>query len=178
MPQFGAATIISSRTRLILADCYETLVALGPEGYQARRGIAEFVDHFCVRLAIPLSVVTDAEEAAAASALRQAGLLERVGRIWHAGNALEVLANGRRLKRLDLVLAGEGVAAADAVFIGDSQLDAEAAARHHVPFIRVPRSEDAGFSFAALIAGPSRYSSGHFSATMVENLLGKKKDGR
>lgn len=175
MPQFGAATIISSRTRLILADCYETLVALGPEGYQARRGIAEFVDHFCVRLAIPLSVVTDAEQAAATAALRQAGVLKHVQRVWHAGDAIEVLANGRRLKRLDLVLAGGGVPAAETVFIGDSQLDAEAALRHHVPFIRVPRSEDAGFSFAALIDGPSRYSSGHFSAAMLDSLLGRER---
>jgi phosphoglycolate phosphatase-like HAD superfamily hydrolase len=178
MSQFGASTIIGPRTRLILADCYETLIALGPEGYHPRTGVVEFLDHYCLRLGIPLSVVTDADGTAARAALGQAGLLPRIGRIWHAGDAIEVLPNGRRLKRLDTVLAGEGVEAAQTVFIGDSQLDAEAALRHHVPFIRVPRSEDAGFSFAVLISGPSRYSSGHFSAALIDSLGGQAKDHR
>lgn len=171
MAQFGAATVIGPGTRLILADCFETLVALGSAGYRARRGVPAFLDHFTMRLRIPLSVVSDAAAVAVEEALSQAGLRGAVRRIWHAGDAVVERAGGRRLKDLARVLDGEGAMAAHAVFIGDSQLDAEAARLAHVPFIRVPRSEDADFSFAALIQGPSRYASGHFSQALIRSLV-------
>ena len=48
------------------------------------------------------------------------------------------------------------------------RFDSLAAGEFGVPFIRVPRSEDATFSFAQLISGPSRYRSGDFTAVMLD----------
>ena len=67
------------------------------------------------------------------------------------------------------------VAAPEAVFIGDSPLDAEAARHFAVPFVRVPRSEDRDFTFSTLIRGPSRYQSSEFSTVFLERYLNRKK---
>ena len=90
--------------------------------------------------------------------------------IYHAGNAAEQLAGGKTRKRLDVPLAEFAVPAEAAVFIGDSPLDAEAARHHGVPFIRIPRSEDRGFSLDVLLHGPSRYRSTEFSAHLLKSF--------
>ena len=113
-------------------------------------------------------VISDASEELIASALKQAGIRHFFQALYHAGNASEALPDQRQRKRLDLPLADFKVAAEDAVFIGDSPLDAQAAQHHHVPFIRVPRSEDTSFTFSALITGPSRYRSADFSAVLSD----------
>ncbi len=161
MEDFGSDTIISPRVRLILMDCFETLVQFHGHGYIARQGVEPFLDTFTVGQRIPVVVISDAPEAVIVGALRQAGLLARIATI-HDGRVSEPLGEGRSRKRLDVPLFELGVRPDQAVFIGDSQLDAEAAQFYKVPFIRVPRSEDRSFSFARLIAGPSRYRSGEF----------------
>jgi hypothetical protein len=175
MPQFGAATVITGETRLLLLDCFETLVELDSGAYRARKGVTAFLEHFATKM--KLAVVSDAEESAVRTALDQAGLLKRVHRVYHAGNAIERDANGRIRKRLDVPLADYRLEAKHAVFIGDSPLDAEAARRYQVPFIRVPRSEDRAFSFATLIGGPSRYNSSEFSAAFFEQYIAERKPG-
>lgn len=167
MDSFGSDTVIGPQVRLILMDCFETLVQFGDHGYSARLGVDLFLDTFAVGQHIPVVVISDAPEAAIVGALRQAKLLSRIATI-HDGQVSEPLGAGRSRKRLDLPLRELGVRPDQAVFIGDSQLDAEAARHHRVPFIRVPRSEDRTFSFERLIAGPSRYRSGEFTLH-VEN---------
>lgn len=170
MPQPGSNTTITSRTRLILLDCFETLVELDAGIYRARLGVTEFLAHY-TRRAMPMVVISDAELAAVEAALGQAGLRAAFAAVYHAGNASEALSGGRARKRLDLPLRDCRVHARAAVFIGDSPLDAEAATHHAVPFIRVPRSEDRAFTFAALIGGPSRYDSAQFSLTFLDRHL-------
>ncbi len=158
---FGSDTIIGGHVRLILMDCFETLVQLTDKGYVARNGIERFIVHFTSQRGIPIVVISDAPEAAIANALRQAGLLTRIAGIYDT-RAADQLADSRARKRLDVPLAEMNIDAKSSVFIGDSPLDAEAARYHGVPFIRVPRSEDRSFSFVRLIDGPSRYRSGEF----------------
>ena len=173
MPQFGADTVIPSGVRLILMDCFETLVALEDGKYQPRLGVVELLRHFVKRKQpVPIVVISDAPEAQVKAAISQAGIHRLLARIYHAGNAAEILPEGRARKRLDLPLKDYKVTAAESVFIGDSPLDAEAAAHHGLPFIRVPRSEDIDFSFATLVAGPSRYASQDFSGKMIGHYLG------
>jgi beta-phosphoglucomutase-like phosphatase (HAD superfamily) len=172
--QLGADTIIGSATQVLLMDCFETLVQFVDDSYVARLGIGAFLDHFVTKRGLPLAVVSDAEESALARALREAGLWTRVDACFHAGNASQTLPDGRSRKRLDLVLQYYRLAPEHAVFIGDSPLDARDAQHYRIPFIRVPRSEDRAFTFQSLIAGPSRYASGHFSSLMLNDLLGKK----
>jgi phosphoglycolate phosphatase-like HAD superfamily hydrolase len=159
--EYGSDTRIGSHVRLILMDCFETLVQLTDQGYVARTGIERFIQHFSGKRQIPIVVISDAPEAAIVNALRQAGLLTRISGIYDA-RASEHLAEGRVRKRLDVPLSDMKSTAAATVFIGDSPLDADAARYHQVPFIRVPRSEDRTFSFIRLIDGPSRYRSGEF----------------
>ncbi len=173
MPQFGAGTIISGDAKLILLDCFETLVALEGSKYRARNGVVAFLDHFSGKA--DLVVVSDAEEETVVKALDQAGLQSRIKRIYHAGNAIVRDGAGRIRKRLDVPLTDFKIQPLQAVFIGDSPLDAEAARRYMVPFIRVPRSEDRQFTFTALIAGPSRYNSSEFSAQFIEQYIGERR---
>lgn len=167
MPQPGSTTTISASTRLILLDCFETLVEFAGGSYRPRQGVAAFLDHFH-RRPIPLVVISDAIQSVVEDAIAGAGLRPVLAGVYHAGNASQPLPGGRTRKRLDLPLRDFAVAPAEAVFIGDSPMDAEAAAHHGVPFIRVPRSEDRGFSFATLIHGPSRYDSDTFALTFLD----------
>lgn len=171
MAQFGAATVITPQVRLIILDCFETLVELEGGAYRPRRGVHEFLAHFHGRPNTTLVVASDAEEHLVLATLAQAGILGRFAALYHAGNAMEDLGDGRVRKRLDVPLAAHGVGPEEAVFIGDSPLDAEAARHHRLPFIRVPRSEDRAFSFTTLIGGPSRYNSAEFSAAFLEQYL-------
>jgi phosphoglycolate phosphatase-like HAD superfamily hydrolase len=173
MSQFGGATTIGPDVRLILLDCFETMVELDETAYQPRLGMVEFLTHFGSRVGIPFAVISDAKKAEVEAALSQARLATFVVAVYHAGNAAETLGSGRMRKRLDVPLADFRVKPAQAVFIGDSPLDAEAAQYHGVQFIRVPRSEDRTFSFANLITGPSRYRSQEFDITFLDRY-GKK----
>jgi phosphoglycolate phosphatase-like HAD superfamily hydrolase len=170
--QFGSETVITSEVQLILMDCFETLIQFGAEGYTPRKGIVRFLETIAAERRIPVVVISDAPEAAIAGALRQAGLLPRIASVYDR-RACEDLGEGRMRKRLDLPLTTFGIAPHRAVFIGDSPLDAQAAQHHGVPFIRVPRSEDRGFSFEQLLSGPSSYQSAEFSAHFVRELRRK-----
>lgn len=172
--QFGAGTIIPGDVRLLILDCFETLVEMRDRRYIPRLGIGDFLTHFAVRKGVPVAVLSDGEQAAVEAAVAQAGLAERIAAVVGAPDSLGELPDGRMLKRLDLMLGRFNVPAARAVFIGDSQFDGEAARHHGVPFVRVPRSEDQAFSFAGLIAGPSRYSSGEFTAAFLERYVQRK----
>ncbi len=174
MPQFGGSTIITGGIRLILIDCFETLVELRGRSYQPRQGVKDFLTHYASKVGIPVAVVSDANQAAVDDALRQAGLGTWITRIYHADNAAERLPDGRARKRLDVPLRDFALRPEEVVFVGDSPLDAEAAKHYHVQFIRVPRSEDAAFSFASLITGPSRYRSQEFQATFLNHYLERK----
>ena len=177
MPQFGGGTVITHDTRLILLDCFETLVELEGGAYRPRRGMLEFLSHFASRVGTPLAVVSDAGRSEVERAVKQAGVGGFLVRIYHAGNAAEDLGGGRQRKRLDLAVADFKVSPEQAVFIGDSPLDAEAARHYGVRFIRVPRSEDRGFSFASLITGPSRYRSQEFNLKFLERYGKDAKPG-
>ncbi|MBA3708354.1 MAG: HAD family hydrolase [Planctomycetes bacterium] len=173
MPQFGGETVIPSDVKLILIDCFETLIELRERKYAPRTGIGDFLRHFVRDLKIPVVVISDAGEDLVISALTEANVRHLITAIYHAGNASEALDGGRMRKRLDLPLADFRIKASESVFIGDSPMDAQAAQHHGLPFIRVPRSEDAMFSFTTLITGPSRYRSGDFSDLMLDRY---KKD--
>jgi phosphoglycolate phosphatase-like HAD superfamily hydrolase len=175
MSQFGGATTIGPDVRLILLDCFETMVELDGATYRPRLGMTDFLTHFGARIGIPILVVSDATKQEVDAALTQARLASYVVKVYHAGNAAEDLGDGRRRKRLDVPLADFSVKPTQAVFIGDSPLDAQAAQHYGVGFIRVPRSEDRSFSFATLISGPSRYRSQEFSITFLDRYGRKDK---
>ena len=166
--QFGSDTVIGPRVRMLLMDCFETLVELGEGGYVPRRGLRRFLDEMA-RRGLLIAVVSDAPEPAVVGALRQAGLLGRFDAIYDRRMAVDI-GNGRTRKRLDVPLSEAGIASQDAVFIGDSPLDADAAQLHQVPFIRIPRSEDRAFSFEQLITGPSKYASAEFAFTFDQHF--------
>lgn len=176
MSQYGSVTVIAPRTRLILMDCFETIVAMQDGRYVVRQGIIEFLNHFSSRRSIPVAVITDAGSDAVEAALAEAGVRNRFQAVFHRADAVEDLPDGRCRKRLDVPLAAFAVAADQAVFIGDSPMDAEAAQHYAVPFIRVPRSEDRSFTFVSLISGPSRYDSAEFSARMIDEYLKRKRE--
>jgi phosphoglycolate phosphatase-like HAD superfamily hydrolase len=168
MQQFGSATTITPGIRLILLDCFETLVELDGQTYRPRLGMTEFLTHFSARIGVPIVVISDAPRELVEQAIAQARLASFIVAVYHAGNAMEQLPGGRARKRLDIPVADFGVKGDQAVFIGDSPLDAEAAQHHNVRFIRVPRSEDRTFTFASLITGPSRYQSQEFNLTFLD----------
>jgi phosphoglycolate phosphatase-like HAD superfamily hydrolase len=177
MPQYGAATTITPRTRLILLDCFETVVELHGQTYRARLGMREFLLHFGVRRGIPIVVVSDAHQEAVTAALEQAQVADCIAAVYHAGNAAEARGSGWTRKRLDLPVKDFGVKPDQAVFIGDSPMDADAARHHRTQFIRVPRSEDRDFTFASLITGPSRYRSTEFQAVFLKHYRGDQAGG-
>ncbi len=166
---FGGETRIPAQVRLLLMDCFETLVAHDGERHAARRGVVQFLDHFCAKAGVPMAVVSDATEAQVDTALREAGIRGSCLAIYGRGSG-ELLPDGRHRKSLHPALAAFQVAAEDAVYIGDSPLDAAAAQAAGVPFVRVPRSEDRAFSFATLISGPSRYRSSEFSSVFLDSF--------
>lgn len=177
MAQFGGATTITPEVRLILLDCFETLVELDGGCYRPRLGMREFLAHFGSRVGLPLVVVSDATKEQVERALSQAELASFVIAVYHAGNAMETLPDGRTRKRLDLPMRDFASGPAQTVFIGDSPFDAEAAKHYQVRFIRVPRSEDSGFSFASLISGPSRYRSQEFNVTFLDRYRKNPSSG-
>ena len=170
--QFGSDTQITTRCRLILCDCYETLVTLDLDGsrYIPRRGVLTFLQHFAIGRHIPVVVVSDALLEQVQETLAEAGIHRLLTTVYAAPRYLESLSDGRSRKRLDLVLEQHGMAVDEVVFIGDSRFDAEAATHHRVPFIRVPGAEDREFSFERLISGASMYSSGEFSEKFLDSL--------
>jgi phosphoglycolate phosphatase-like HAD superfamily hydrolase len=123
---------------------------------------------------VPVAVISDAGEELIVAALKQAGIRHLIRGVYHSINASEALGEGRVRKRLDVPLREFEVPPAQAVYIGDSPLDAQAAQHHGLPFIRVPRSEDLSFSFVSLITGPSRYQSADFSALMLDRYKDRK----
>lgn len=180
MSQFGGATTIGPDVRLILLDCFETMVELDGQTYRPRLGMTEFLTHFGSRVGIPIAVISDARKSEVEGALAQARLRTYVVALYHADNAAEQLDGGRMRKRIDVPMVDFKLKPTQVVFIGDSPLDAEAAQHHGVQFIRVPRSEDRSFSFATLITGPSRYRSQEFNITFLDRYAKNdtKKDLR
>jgi len=175
MSQFGAATVITDAIKLILLDCFETLVQLDGGTYHARPGVVEFLAYHARQPGRVLAVASDCDEQRVRSALAEAGLLDAFAGVYHAGNAVDEDAEGRLNKRLDVPMRDFAARPEQVAFIGDSPLDADAARRYGVLFIRVPRSEDRSFSFATLIAGPSKYNSVEFSAAFLERYLAAQK---
>ncbi len=176
MAQFGAATIIDDKIRLIILDCFETLVEMVDGIYRPRRGIVAFLKHFKQRPGMKFAIATDTDVELVMHALKEAKLEKYFSHIYHAGNAVEPLPDGRIRKRLDIPLRDFKLEASQAMFIGDSPMDAESANHHHLHFIRVPRSEDRNFTFACLIGGPSHYNSAEFSVTFLEQYLNTPKN--
>lgn len=178
MSQFGADTTIPRDVKLLILDCFDTLIELvdGSEGYRPRRGVEVFVRHYAERLALPVVVQSDAALPHLRGALAEAGLDGRFAGYYGAPDAIDDAGDGRLLKRLNLPLADFGVAVADAVFIGDSRLDAESAQRHGLRFIRVPGSADRDFSFETLLVGPSRYRSAEYTTRMLRRYRDQGED--
>jgi phosphoglycolate phosphatase-like HAD superfamily hydrolase len=171
MSQFGSATTIGLDVRLILLDCFETIVELGANGYVPRLGMLDFLIHYSARIGIPIAVMSDGSSESVEQALTQAKVRSYFVAVYHAENAAEDIGQGRKRKKLDSPLRDFHLKPKQVIFIGDSPLDAEAAQHYGVQFIRVPRSEDRTFSFAALISGPSKYSSQEFQLTFLDHYL-------
>lgn len=162
MSQAGSRTTINPDTSLIIMDCFETVVCLYQRKYVKRNGIARFLQHFKgQRKAIVIH--SDAKRELVIKALQEAQVLNEFDAIYDADNAGELLDDETPLKCLNIPMRDFECTPANTIFIGDSPMDAISAGNHDVPFIRVPRSEDLGFSFVQLIKGPSRYSSEVFS---------------
>lgn len=176
MGQHGADTVIGDDVRLLIMDCFETLVTLEGGQYRLRNGVDAFLLHFVTRLSIPLAIHSDAERGLLSSVIESVGLQRYAAALYDGDQAGIPLDNGLLLKDLAQPLADFKVSADDAVFIGDSRLDAQSAERFDVPFIRVPRSEDRQFSFTRLIGGSSRYKSGEFTQTMLRHYLGDQHE--
>lgn len=174
MAQFGGSTRISADIRLLLLDCFETMVELDGHAYRARNGMTGFLAHYSGKVGLPVVVISDAGRDQVDRALAEAGLATYPVAIYHAGNAAADLGDGRRRKRLDLAVADFKLRPEQALFIGDSPLDAEAAQHYGVQFIRVPRSEDRAFSFQSLIDGASRYQSQEFNLTFLDRYGNRK----
>jgi len=166
--QFGSQTLITKRTRLIILDCFDTLVELREAGYQARKGVMPFLRYYALQCGIPLVVHSDGEAAHVDRALREADVADFFQTVYDV-SACEQDSDGRMIKRLDIPLRDFQLHQDQAVFIGDSRIDALAAKIHHLPFIRVPRGEDEQFSFARLIGGSSRYDSGEFTDSFLRH---------
>jgi predicted HAD superfamily phosphohydrolase YqeG len=178
MPQFGSTTTIGLDVRLILLDCFETIVELGKDGYVPRLGMLDFLIHYSARIGIPLAVMSDGASEQVEQALKQAKVRSYFVAVYHAENAAEDLGDGRKRKKLDAPIQDFQLKPAQVVFIGDSPLDAEAAQHYGVQFIRVPRSEDRSFSFATLISGPSKYCSQEFELTFLDQYRKKGQPKR
>jgi phosphoglycolate phosphatase-like HAD superfamily hydrolase len=174
MGQHGSDTTIADTARLIVFDCYETLVHMDRRRYLPRRGVVALLLHLR-RSHRQLVVLSDGEREGVLKALAEAELDGFIDAVYGVAEGCQRLADGRIVKRLDVPMQAHGVTAAQTVFIGDSQLDSLAAQQFMVPFIRVPRSEDVSFSFARLIGGSSRYSSEIFSQVIDERY--RRKDG-
>lgn len=149
------------------------MVELDGHVYRARNGMREFLAHYGAKVGLPIAVISDASQELVERALTEARLATYPVAIYHAANAAEDLGDGRRRKRLDLAVADFKVSPEQALFIGDSPLDAEAAQHYGVQFIRVPRSEDRSFSFVTLIGGASRYQSQEFNLTFLDRYTKK-----
>lgn len=173
MGQFGSETIITPNVSLLILDCFETLVELREGRHESRKGIIAFLRHFGPRMGLKLVVHSDGSPDQVRQALNEAGLSSYFHAVYAGADAVEDLGDGRVRKRLDLTVQRHRVKPEDAVFIGDSPLDAEAAQHHGLRFVRVPRSEDRDFTFTRLIGGPSRYSSAEFSSTFLKRYLGE-----
>jgi phosphoglycolate phosphatase-like HAD superfamily hydrolase len=168
MSQFGADTTIDSRVRLLILDCFDTLVELGEDGsYHPRKGVEPFLRHYGHRIGLPLVVLSDAEQVHLEAVLHSCALATWFSGVYGAPRSVEQREDGRLLKRLDVALADQGIAAGDCIFIGDSPLDALAAQNHGLRSIRVPGSADRDFSMEQLIEGPSRYHSAEYTTRML-----------
>ena len=71
MAQFGSTTRISSDIRLLLLDCFETMVELNGHVYQARHGMVDFLTHYGARIGLPIAVISDASQELVSQALAQ-----------------------------------------------------------------------------------------------------------
>jgi hypothetical protein len=96
MAQFGATTMIGPDIRLLLLDCFETIVEMEKGVYRPRLGIIDFLTHFGARVGIPIAVVSDASLKAVTQALGQAQLASYFVTVYHADNASEELGEGRK----------------------------------------------------------------------------------
>ncbi|MFW5846425.1 MAG: HAD family hydrolase [Planctomycetota bacterium] len=174
--QHGSDTLIGNHVRLVVFDCYETLIQMQDRRYRARRGVAALLRHL-QRGGKLLVVLSDGERAQVEADLEEADLQPFFTQVFGCEEACRAEADGRMMKLLEVPIEACRVQIAQTVFVGDSPLDGQAAERAGVPFIRVPRSEDASFSFARLIGGSSRYSSGVFDDTLRRLYRGGGGDG-
>ena len=156
--------VIPARAHLIIVDAHDTVLKrdlsreaarpfADPRGRETiewllRDGFLNFLDYFVEGRGKRVVVSSDG------NAVRLREILERFGaarRITHIYGR-EHLDPESYLKRLDLILADTGVAADEAVFIGDGKIDGLSASRYGVPFIQVPGTlEDQTFSFNAFL---------------------------
>src|ERR1043165_7046173 len=102
MSQFGGATTIGPDVRLILLDCFETMVELDGTTYRPRLGMTDFLTHFGARVGVPLAVTGDAKRGEGAGGLARARMAPFLLAVSHVGNAAEEPGSGRMRKRLDV----------------------------------------------------------------------------
>ena len=171
MAQFGGDTTIGAHIKLLMCDCFDTLVELSTDRYHARKGVRAFLEHYTHTVRLPVVVVSDARADHVAGALEQAGLSDFIERIFHADNGGIEDRDGVLYKRLDRVVTAYKLHPSEVMFIGDSRLDAAAAQEYHVNFIRVPGSLDRDFTFARLVGGASRYRSAEYSSEMLRQFM-------
>ncbi|MDA3961887.1 MAG: HAD family hydrolase [Planctomycetota bacterium] len=168
MDEFGSATIIDDSVQLLVLDCFDTLVELDGDNYRLRQGVAAFLKHYGERVGLPMVVLSDAEGPTLLRVLAHTGLTPWFKALYYAPESVAPDANGVLHKRLDHPLRDFHVKPEQALFIGDSKLDAQAAQRYGLGFIRVPGSADRDFTFTRLIKGPSRYRSEEYTTRMLK----------
>ncbi|MFW5846418.1 MAG: HAD family hydrolase [Planctomycetota bacterium] len=173
MVQFGSDTVLDDSMRLVVFDCFDTLVCMRQRRYIARNGVRRLLNHLAKQRR-ELAILSDGSERGVRSALQQAGLGNRFPEIFAVERACELGADGIMRKRLDRVMAHFRRSPAETVFIGDSPIDAEAARSQGAHFIRVPGEADTDFSFAQLLDGASHYH----SECYVDRLLRSYRQDR
>ncbi|MHC5067410.1 MAG: HAD family hydrolase [Planctomycetota bacterium] len=167
MTHFGSKTMLDDDLVGVALDCFDTLVELDEATYRPRRGVIGFLEYCRDQRGLVLVVLSDAHSDRLRRVLQGTGLDHYFDRLYYGCGAIDIDDEGRPMKHFRNVLADYSITAEQLLFIGDSPLDAEAARRAEIKFIRVPGSADREFGFRRLITGPSGYNSGAYSRKML-----------
>ena len=156
--------IIPAGTKLIIVDAHDTIFKPDLSRTQAeifddpmkkeritwmlRYGFLNFIEYFAVQKNIDIVISSDGQKRRLTGIARKFGIYDKLKAIYGA----EHIDRWDYLKRLDKILSAYQVAAEQAVFIGDSQVDQFSAEKYGVPFIQVPNTvSERAFSFNSFL---------------------------
>lgn len=155
---------IPAGTKLIIVDAHDTIFKPDLSRTEAdifndpmrkeritwmlRYGFLNFVEYFAVQKKIDIVISSDGQKRRLTGIAKQFGVFDKLRAIYGA----EHIDKWDYLKRLDKILDQCEVAAEEAVFIGDSQVDRFSAEKYGVPFIQVPNTvSERAFSFNSFL---------------------------